>query len=99
MDTSSFYRGERSSRVMNDRAILACYAHPDDEQGITGTLARCAQAGIRTGLLCATRGEMGEIAPGHAATPETLGAVREQELRCAAEVAGIAHLWFLDYRD
>ena len=84
---------------MSELAILASYAHPDDEQGITGTLVRYARQGVRTGLVCATRGEMGEIADPALATPETLGAVREQEMRCAAEKAEIGNLWFLDYRD
>jgi LmbE family N-acetylglucosaminyl deacetylase len=86
---------------VSDLAILACYAHPDDEQGVTGTLAGYAEQGVRTGLICATRGELGEIAEANPplATPETLGQVREQEMRRAAEVAKIQHLWFLDYRD
>lgn len=84
---------------MSDLAILASYAHPDDEQGVTGTLMRYGRQGVRTGLLCATRGEMGEIAYAHLATPETLGAVREEELRRAATVAGLDQVWFLDYRD
>ncbi|HEY7346666.1 MAG TPA: PIG-L family deacetylase [Ktedonobacterales bacterium] len=86
---------------MSDLAILASYAHPDDEQGVTGTLAWYAERGVRTGLICATRGELGEIAEADPplATPETLGQVREQEMRRAAEVAKIGQLWFLDYRD
>ncbi len=86
---------------MSDLAILACYAHPDDEQGVTGALAWYAEHGVRTGLICATRGELGEIAEADPplATPETLGQVREQEMRRAAEIAKIQQLWFLDYRD
>ncbi len=86
---------------MSDLAILACYAHPDDEQGVTGSMAWYAGQGVRTGLICATRGELGEIAEADPplATPETLGQVREQEMRRAAEVAKIQQLWFLDYRD
>jgi LmbE family N-acetylglucosaminyl deacetylase len=84
---------------VSDLAILAVYAHPDDEQGITGTLRRCVENGIRTGILCATRGEVGQIADPALATPETLGAVREQELRRAAAVIGVQHVYFLDYRD
>jgi LmbE family N-acetylglucosaminyl deacetylase len=80
-------------------SILACYAHPDDEQGVTGTLRLALDAGIRVGLLCATRGEVGEIADPSLATPETLGEVREQELRRACEIIGIKDLYFLDYRD
>jgi LmbE family N-acetylglucosaminyl deacetylase len=84
---------------MADLGILASYAHPDDEQGVTGTLALYAQQGVRTGLICATRGELGEISDPALATPETLGAVREQEMRTAAAIAQIQHVWFLDYRD
>lgn len=84
---------------MADLAILACYAHPDDEQGVSGVLARAADQGVRTGLICATRGELGEIADPTLATPDNLGQVREQELRRAAAVIHAQHLWFLDYRD
>ncbi len=80
-------------------SLLAVYAHPDDEQGISGSLARYARQGVNTSLICATRGEVGEIAPGTNATPETLGAVREAEMRCAAAKIGLRHLFFLDYRD
>src|SRR5947207_13407698 len=54
---------------------------------------------IETGLVCATRGEVGEIADPALATPENLGQVREGEMRAAAEVLGVHNLWFLDYRD
>jgi LmbE family N-acetylglucosaminyl deacetylase len=64
-----------------------------------GVFAKAAAEGIRTGLICATRGEMGEIAEGSDATPENLGAVREGELRAAATVIGVKYLWFLDYKD
>jgi LmbE family N-acetylglucosaminyl deacetylase len=84
---------------MTDRAVLACYAHPDDEQGVSGTLYKYVTSGIRTAILCATRGEVGEIADPALATPETLGAVREQELRRAAAVIAVNELFFLDYRD
>jgi LmbE family N-acetylglucosaminyl deacetylase len=78
---------------------MAVYAHPDDEQGISGTFARYARQGVNTSLICATRGEVGEIAPGVDATPETLGEVREAEMRCAAAKIGLRHLYLLDFRD
>jgi LmbE family N-acetylglucosaminyl deacetylase len=80
--------------------ILAAFAHPDDEAfGTGGTLSCYADSGTHVVLVCATRGEAGEISDPALATPETLGQVREQELRCAAENMGIAELIFLDYRD
>ena len=80
-------------------ALLFAYAHPDDEQGITGSIMRYLAGGTQVGLICATRGEEGEIAPGVDATPENLGTVREAEMRAAMDVVGLPFLWFLDYRD
>lgn len=83
-----------------EHSLLAVFAHPDDEAfGTGGTLARYASEGVATTLVCATRGEAGEIAEGTGATPETLGEVREHELRCAAETVGVREVIFLGYRD
>jgi LmbE family N-acetylglucosaminyl deacetylase len=80
---------------------MAVFAHPDDESfGIGGTLARYgADPDVRVVLVCATRGEAGEISDSHLATPERLGEVREAELRCACQKLGVDALYFLDYRD
>ena len=84
---------------MTDRAIAA-FAHPDDETfSVGGTLARAVSLGWQVTAICTTRGEVGEIAPGTNATPETLGAVREQELRAACAALGVADVRFLGYRD
>lgn len=84
---------------MSELSLLGIFAHPDDEQLVSGTLAKAAAEGIRTGLLCATRGEYGEIADPSLATPENLGQVREHEMRAAAAVIGVKYLYFLDYKD
>ena len=85
---------------MEQRSLLAVFAHPDDESfGSGGTLAHYARSGTHVTLVCATRGEVGEISDPALATPETLGAVREQELRDAADALGFTDLRFLDYRD
>lgn len=81
------------------RRLMALYAHPDDESLCSGTLIRYAQQGAAVQLVCATRGELGEISDPALATKETLPQVREQELRTAAETMGIAPPIFLDYRD
>jgi len=86
----------------NDRlTLMAVFAHPDDETfGTGGTLARYgADPGVRVVLVCATRGEAGEISDPLLATPERLGEVREQELRCACQKLGVDDVFFLDYRD
>jgi LmbE family N-acetylglucosaminyl deacetylase len=84
---------------MAQLSLLGVYAHPDDEQGVSGLLAKSAAEGIKTGLVCATRGELGEIAEPSLATPDNLGKVREAEMRAACAVLGVKYLWFLDYRD
>jgi LmbE family N-acetylglucosaminyl deacetylase len=85
---------------MQPRSLLAVFAHPDDEAfGSGGSLARYARSGVAVTLVCATRGEVGEISDLALATPETLPAVRERELRAAARAMGFDDVRFLDYRD
>jgi LmbE family N-acetylglucosaminyl deacetylase len=77
------------------------FAHPDDESfGIGGTMA-CygADPDVQVVLVCATRGEAGEISDPSLGTREQLGQLRERELRCACEALGVDTLHFLDYRD
>ena len=64
-----------------------------------GTLASLAADGVKVTLVCATRGEVGEISDPALATPATLPQVREGELRCAAQAMGIGEPIFLNYRD
>ncbi|MFQ5400005.1 MAG: PIG-L family deacetylase [Anaerolineae bacterium] len=85
---------------MTDQRLLGCFAHPDDEiLGPGGTLAHYAANGTHVELVCATRGEAGEIADPALATPDTLAQVREQELLCSARTLGVKQVTFLDYRD
>jgi N-acetyl-1-D-myo-inositol-2-amino-2-deoxy-alpha-D-glucopyranoside deacetylase len=81
--------------------LMVVFAHPDDESfGIGGTMARYgADPDVRVVLVCATHGEAGEISDPNLATPERLGEVREQELRCACGLLGVDSLHFLGYRD
>lgn len=82
------------------KRLLGLYAHPDDEiLSPGGTVAHYAEEGAQIEWVCATRGEAGEIAPETNATPETLAAVREQEMLCAAHTLGIEQVTFLGYRD
>lgn len=80
--------------------LLAVFAHPDDEQfGTAGALLACVKRGVPVQVLCATRGDAGEIADPSFATPETLGTVREAELRDACDLLGFAAPIVWDYRD
>src|SRR3954449_13218879 len=85
---------------MHQQTLLAIFAHPDDEAFTTGSrLATYAAAGAEVVLVCAPRGEVGEISDPALATPETLGQVREGELRCATAALGLSDLILLNYRD
>src|SRR6266567_5145424 len=84
---------------MSTKRLLGVFAHPDDEGTMSAASLQYSTLGVETGLVCATRGEVGEIADPALATPENLGEVREEEMRAAAGVLGVRNLWFLDYRD
>ena len=86
--------------MTEELSLLAVFAHPDDESfGIGGTLAKYAAEGVKVSLICATRGEEGEINDPSLGTQEQLAEIRERELRCACDVLGITELHFLGYRD
>jgi N-acetylglucosamine malate deacetylase 2 len=85
---------------MNQLALLAVFAHPDDETFRPGgTLALLARSGVRVHLLTATRGEAGSCGDPPLCTLEALPAQRERELRCACAALGIAPPHLLDYID
>ncbi len=87
---------------MADRLkLMAVLAHPDDESlGTGGILAKYAAEGIETSLVTATRGERGWFGD-ERANPglESLGQIREAELRAAAEVLGVRSVDFMGYLD
>jgi N-acetyl-1-D-myo-inositol-2-amino-2-deoxy-alpha-D-glucopyranoside deacetylase len=85
---------------MKSYQMMTIFAHPDDETfGIAGTMSRATASGHQVTVVCATRGEAGEIADPSLATPETLGQVREKELRNAMAAVGVTDVVFLDYID
>jgi LmbE family N-acetylglucosaminyl deacetylase len=79
--------------------LLGVFAHPDDEQGLSGVFTRAVEQGAKAYILCATRGQAGQISDPALATPENLGEVREQELRNALSILGWEPPIFLDYYD
>ena len=90
---------------MNDEqlTLMAVHAHPDDEVfGTGGVFARAAAEGMRTVLVTATRGDVGEIHDPDLDPEEArdrLAAIREGELRRACAILGIGELYILGYRD
>jgi mycothiol S-conjugate amidase len=86
--------------LSSDHRLLAVLAHPDDESfGPGGTLALYAQRGASVHLICATRGEVGDVPAGMMKDHKDIADLRASELRCAAEHLGLKAVYFLDYRD
>ena len=80
--------------------LLVVVAHPDDEAfGCGSVLAHATRSGVRSTVVCATRGELGEPAPGSGLTGADLPAARERELRRACALLGVRHVEVLGYRD
>lgn len=82
------------------RSVVCCFAHPDDETILAGgMITLMTQQGILVHIVSATRGEGGELGvPTEVRSHERLGAVRERELRCAADALG-ATAQTLGYED
>jgi LmbE family N-acetylglucosaminyl deacetylase len=64
-----------------------------------GTLSLYARRGCDVYLVCATRGEAGTVDPQYLRDFPSIAALREAELRCAAQHLGLKAVHFLGYRD
>lgn len=85
---------------MTAPSILCVFAHPDDESfGVGGALAAYAMRGTPVDLLCATRGEAGQLGEPPVTTQDQLGAVREVALHDAVRMLGFRDLYLLDHHD
>lgn len=90
-------KSEPASPAPDDRFkadILVIVAHPDDEQGFTGYLARAMDEHKRVAVLWATRGDTGGNVVGWE-KETSLGAEREIEARSAVGFLGITNVWFI----
>jgi LmbE family N-acetylglucosaminyl deacetylase len=80
--------------------LMVVLAHPDDESfGMGGTLAWYASQGVKVRLVCATRGEVGEVEPDLLQGYKTVADLRVHELSCAAQKLGLASVDYLGYCD
>lgn len=82
---------------------MVFHAHPDDESSKgAGTMARYADEGVRVILVCATRGEEGDILNPRMDRPgikERMAEIREAELETACDLLGVDRMYQLGYRD
>ncbi|MET0909754.1 MAG: PIG-L family deacetylase [Ilumatobacteraceae bacterium] len=83
--------------------LLLIVAHPDDETfGCGSVLAHAAASGVESVVVCATRGELGEVNGRVARStmdPEAVGVLREAELRAACAQLGVSRVDVLGWRD
>jgi len=80
--------------------LLCVHPHPDDESiACGGTLARAADAGVRTVVVTCTGGEEGENLAGIELGDVSLIEHRRQELAAALAALGVGHHHWLGYRD
>ena len=80
--------------------LLVVVAHPDDETFGTGSvLLHAAASGLSTSVVCATRGEAGEVVEGSGVDTADIAAAREDELRRAAAILGVGRVELFDFRD
>jgi N-acetyl-1-D-myo-inositol-2-amino-2-deoxy-alpha-D-glucopyranoside deacetylase len=86
--------GKNQSEKGGKHVLMAVLAHPDDE-----TFAKYAHEGVDVYLVCATRGEVGEMEPQYLEGFKNPAERREYELRCAAKTLGLKEVIFLDYKD
>ena len=90
-----------STEAAGKLKLMCILAHPDDESlGTGGLLAKYASDGVETQLITATRGERGWAGPPEENPGmESLGRMREAELRAAATILGVRKIALLDYID
>jgi LmbE family N-acetylglucosaminyl deacetylase len=80
--------------------LMCIFAHPDDESFLTaGTIARARASGDAVAIICATRGGAGRAGEPPLCDRAELAAVRERELRAAAEMLDVRDLVIYDYPD
>jgi len=80
--------------------MLISFAHPDDESfGMGGAIAMYAERSVEIALICSTNGDVGTVDDTFMDGFETIGELRMEELRCAAETLGIKDVISYGYRD
>jgi mycothiol S-conjugate amidase len=86
-----------------NRCLMVFHAHPDDESSKgAGTMAFYAASGVRVVLVCATRGEEGDILNPRMDRPgikENMAEIRVAELETACDLLGVERIYHLGYRD
>lgn len=84
---------------MKRKNLICVFAHPDDEAfGPGGTIAKLSKK-YNIYLLCATKGEAGQISSKLKIKSSKLGEIRANELRKSAKILGVKKVYFLGFKD
>jgi len=89
----------RSAPAQGQRAIVAVFAHPDDERVIGPLLSRLAREGRETHLIIATDGSKGTRDFAKIPAGAALASARTKEATCAANRLGVKKLHLLGLPD
>ena len=80
--------------------VVFVFAHPDDETfSRGGTIIKLTKLRNTVNLICATKGEAGEVGNPPVTDKKNLGKVRQKELENAAKILGIKKIHFLGLID
>src|SRR5882724_7123577 len=78
-----------SQKPLQGKTLLAIFAHPDDESTVGPVLAKYAAQGVDVYIVVATDGRYGTNSHSSIPAGDSLAAVRNKEMHCAAEKLGI----------
>lgn len=85
---------------MENRRLLICYAHPDDESfGLGAAIPKWIDDGVQVYLICATNGDVGHVPEALRGKYETVAQLRLSELACARQYLKFKEVFMLGYRD
>jgi len=85
---------------MENRRLLICYAHPDDESfGLGAAIPKWIDDGVQVYLICATNGDVGHVPDALRGKYDTVAQLRLSELACARQYLKFEEVFMLGYRD
>ena len=85
---------------LGSQSVLAVFAHPDDEQLVTGFLIRSVEMdGAVTNMVTATKGERGQQVPVNISRKVDQGVVRKAETLMNSYALGVSEHEVWDYPD
>lgn len=95
--TSTAAKPQKGENI-NEKVLMAIFAHPDDETLVAPILNKYINEGVEVILVTVTDGRLGVTDFSGYIAGDELAEARREELKCAADILGI-ELIHLDYED